>query len=150
MNVEKPPRKTYSALALAGALPFVAAALLPLVNVTALPLLGELNALAASYGLAIASFMAGAHWGLYLASADRAPVNLFISSNAVVLFVWFAYLGPSLRIALAAQMLAFAALLVIDHALRKASLLTDAYLKVRTTVTLMVIASLGLTAALTT
>jgi len=49
--------KLYTALALAGTIPFVAGALLPLLGRDSLPYLGPLDKLVASYGLAIVSLL---------------------------------------------------------------------------------------------
>ena len=49
--------KLYTALALAGTLPFIASALLPLLGQDSLPYLGPLDQLVASYGLAIVSLL---------------------------------------------------------------------------------------------
>ena len=50
--------KLYSALALAGTLPFIASALLLLLGTNRLPVLGLVDAVVASYGLAIVCFLA--------------------------------------------------------------------------------------------
>jgi len=85
--------RLYTLLALAGTTPFVACALLPLIGIDTLPVLGALDVLASTYGLAIICFLAGAHWGTYLLSQSATPFNLFISGNVVFLAVWFAFIG---------------------------------------------------------
>lgn len=138
-----PTRPLYTLLACAGALPFLAAALLPLVGINSVPFAGSLTAVAASYGLAIASFMAGTHWGLFLGAPKRSPVNLFLSSNAVVLLVWFAYLSGHMLLVLSVQMIAFALLLAVDLRLSRAGIIEPDYFRVRAIVTVMVLVSLG-------
>ena len=63
--------RTYTALALAGTIPFIAGAVLPMLCHDSLPHLGPLDQLVSSYGLAIVCFLAGAHWGIYLAGRNR-------------------------------------------------------------------------------
>jgi Protein of unknown function (DUF3429) len=75
----------------AGTLPFIAGALLLLMGVQDIPYLGATRMLVLSYGLLIVSFMAGIHWGQYLAGV-RAGVNLLASSNVVALVAWFGFL----------------------------------------------------------
>lgn len=134
--------KTYTALAMAGTIPFIAAALLPLLGHDALPHLGPLDQLVASYGLAIVCFLAGAHWGTCLAGRGTASLNLFIISNAIFLAVWFAYVGAGIKTALGVQTGAFVALLFVDLRLRKADVISAAYFRLRTVATLIAVVSL--------
>ena len=110
--------KIYTALALAGTIPFIAAALLPLLGHDALPYVGPLDEMVASYGLAIVCFLAGAHWGTYLSGRSADSLNLFVISNVIFLAVWFAYLGASIKSAIGIQIFAFLTLLLSDMRLR--------------------------------
>ena len=134
--------RTYSALAMAGTIPFIAAALLPLLGYDALPLLGSLQQMAASYGLAIICFLAGAHWGMYLAGRCPDSLNLFIVSNVIFLLVWFAYVGAAVKTAIGVQIFAFLVLLLIDRRLRVTDAISVQYLRVRSIATLIAIVSL--------
>jgi Protein of unknown function (DUF3429) len=58
--------RIYSLLTYAGALPFVACALIPLFGVSSIKLIGSFDYIAAVYALTIVSFMAGVHWGTVL------------------------------------------------------------------------------------
>ena len=137
--------KLFAALAYSGALPFIACAVLPWLGMPTLPVIGDCKYVSATYGVAIASFMAGIHWGTFLYRADELPVNLLVTSNVITLGVWFAFLLAPINASLAANLVAFAALLVIDYKLAGAGLISDAYLKLRRNVTSIVIASLALT-----
>jgi Protein of unknown function (DUF3429) len=79
----------------AGALPFLAGALAKfsstLPTIIYLTLFVDVTHLVLSYGLMIVSFMAGVHWGQYLSGA-RPQINLLLSSNAVALAAWAAYI----------------------------------------------------------
>ena len=59
-------RTIYRYLTLAGVLPFVAGAILPIAGTQTVLPVGELHALVGSYGLAIVSFLAGTHWAMQL------------------------------------------------------------------------------------
>ena len=134
--------KVYTALALAGTIPFIAGALLPLLGYDSLPHLGPLDKLVASYGLAIVCFLAGAHWGIYLSGRTADSLNLFVISNAIFLAVWFTYIGAGVQTAIGVQIFAFLALLLIDRRLRTGDVISAAYLRVRTVATLIAVLSL--------
>jgi hypothetical protein len=134
--------RIYTVLALAGTIPFIAAALLPLLGHDALPYLGPLDKLVASYGLAIVCFLAGAHWGTYLSGRSADSLNLFVISNVVFLAVWFAYLGAGIKAAIGVQIFAFLTLLFIDMRLRSNEIISTTYLRVRTVATMIAIVSL--------
>lgn len=137
-----PFERLYTYLALAGTLPFVACAILPLVGMESIPLLGALDAVASSYGLAIICFLAGAHWGTYLAGKAGRRFNLFVISNAIFLAVWFAFIGAGVRWAIATQIAALLLLLYIDYRLREAAVISDRYFSVRSVATLIAVVSL--------
>ena len=124
-------KKLYTILALAGTIPFVACALLPLIGIDTLPVLGALDFLASTYGLAIICFLAGAHWGTYLYGQSRTPFNLFVSSNVVLLSVWFAFIGANLAWSIVVQIIAFQILLFIDFRLNQGALISASYLRIR-------------------
>jgi hypothetical protein len=124
-------KPVYSALILAGALPFLASALLPAVGIESLGRLGPLHELAAVYGLAILSFLTGIHWATQLYQRSPLPINLFVGSNVVFLAVLLAYVVSSLKWALATQLLAFPLLLVLDYQLLHKGLITQHYLGMR-------------------
>ena len=134
--------KLYTALALAGTIPFIAGALLPLLGHDSLPHLGPLDQLVASYGLAIICFLAGAHWGIYISGRSDDSLNLFVISNAIFLAAWFAYIGAGVRTAIGTQIFAFLALLLIDRRLRAGAVISATYFRVRTMATLIAILTL--------
>jgi lysylphosphatidylglycerol synthetase-like protein (DUF2156 family) len=134
--------RPYTLLALAGTTPFIACALLPLIGIDTLPGLGSLDVLASTYGLAIICFLAGAHWGTYLLSQSATPFNLFISSNVVFLAVWFAFIGASLSLSIATQIVAFLVLLFIDYRLRQHAVISVDYFGIRFVATLIATISL--------
>ncbi len=136
-----------SALAYAGALPFLFCAVAPLIwGSDPLPLVGPADRGATLYGLAISSFLAGSHWGLYLEHGPAAPGNLFLASNAVVLTAFFAVLLTSPAVSAVVLMLTFAYLLYVDVTLHRAGLTAQRYLTMRWRVTLIVVLALAMVA----
>ena len=135
--------RLYTLLTYAGALPFIACALLPLFGFEELPNVGRFDHIAEVYGLAIASFVAGSHWGTYLYNREISPANLFLTSNLVVLAAFFAFLLTGTLLTIFTLMLSFAYLLFVDLSLKRADLTTDYYYSMRLRVTLIVLASLA-------
>ncbi len=127
-------------LALAGALPFVAGAFMAMAGID-VPVPAAL--LTSSYGLAIVSFLCGAHWGTYLYRADAAPLNLLVSSNAIVVGTWLAWLLAPLGVVLGVQVAAFLTLLLIDHRLLAAGLVTQHYFVTRVEATALAVLSIA-------
>ncbi len=134
--------KLFTALALAGALPFAACALMPWVGIVEIPGLGRFDAIAAAYALTIASFMAGVHWGTYLYCRDRASINLFVTSNVAAVAVWLGYLALPRTGALLVAALTFALLLAVDLRLYRAALIDRTYVRIRIVVTAIVLVCL--------
>ena len=134
--------KTYTSLALAGTIPFIACALLPVLGYDSVSYLGPLDEVVASYGLAIVCFLAGAHWGTYLSGRSADSLNLFIISNAIFLAAWFAYVGADVKWAIGTQVLAFLTLLFIDMRLKRSDIISAAYFRVRSVATLIATISL--------
>ncbi|MFK8014004.1 MAG: DUF3429 domain-containing protein [Gammaproteobacteria bacterium] len=132
-------------LAAAGALPFVGCALFSLLGISSLPWLGSIEFIAATYGLAIASFMAGVHWGTALETRQMLPLNLFVSSNVLTLLGWFGVLLGTLSQALVVLVIVFVCLLMVDRRLHVAQVIDDAYWKTRRNVTVVVVVSLLIT-----
>ena len=135
-------QRLYLILAIAGAVPFAAAAVLPLVRVDRVGPLRDAASVAASYGLAIVCFLAGAHWATFLYEKSNLPMNLFVWSNVIVLGVWFPYLLAPVDAAIAAQIVAFAALLAIDYRLLAIDVIEAHYFRTRSTATAIAIFSL--------
>ena len=134
--------RLFTALTFAGAAPFIAAALLAVIGVAAIPPFGAIGHIAASYALAIISFLAGTHWVFQLLKPAATPYDLFIGSNVAVVVVWFAYLTLSVAWVLAIQALTLALLLVVDDRLRRAGVVSTAYFRARAIATLAAALSL--------
>ena len=131
-------------LTFAGAIPFVVCAIFITMGVDAIPVLGEITHVLSIYGLVIASFMAGAHWGNHLSLADDNAwaVKLPIFSNIIALVLWLGFLTLSPVGFIWLLVVGFASMLVIDYGLYHAQIISADYFKVRQYVTAMVVISL--------
>lgn len=118
-----------------GALPFIACLGAVYMNWSPPAELASPTEIAIIYGLLIASFMAGTHWGTFLYKAEQSPVNLFVASNALTVAVWLIYLTKNEMLILVALVLAFIALYVVDVLLHQHRLISSHYLQTRRNVT---------------
>ena len=140
-------KRLYSILAYAGAMPFVACALMPYLGIVELKNIGTFDFIARVYGFGIVCFLTGVHWGTFLYKSDASPDNLFVTSNAVFLAVFFAFLLDAGALTLFVLLLAFLCVLYIDYRLLKAGLLDNDYFRLRATVTGIAVVSLAATIA---
>ena len=135
-------------LTFAGATPFVACAFLLMVDVVTVPMLGSVVDILSAYGLVIASFMAGAHWGNHLDLADdnKWAIRLPLYSNIIALGLWLGFLILSASSFIWLLVIGFISLLVIDYSLHRAQIINHTYFKVRQYVTAIVVISLVIAA----
>jgi hypothetical protein len=138
-----PHRRLYTALALAGTLPFAACALVDLSGASLPWLTVAPHDIVNAYGLGILSFLAGSHWGTYLYRSSESPINLMIASNLLFLAAWFAFVFAGPPVASATQIAVFVALLAVDDRLRRSGLIDGHYFRIRLTATLVAVLSLG-------
>lgn len=131
-------------LTFAGAIPFVVCAIFITLGIDAVIGLGKTVEILAAYGLVIASFMAGAHWGnhLGLADEDAWALRLPILSNIIAILLWLGFLSLSEVGFIWLLVISFISLLIIDYGLNNAQIIDDKYFTVRKYVTLIVVASL--------
>ena len=111
-------KKPSPCLTFAGAIPFVVCAVFITLGIDAVIGLGKTVEILAAYGLVIASFMAGAHWGnhLSLADDDAWALKLPIFSNIIAVLLWLGFLSlPDLGF-IWLLVVGFISLLVIDMA----------------------------------
>ena len=130
----------------AGSLPFIILAVFLLCEVEFVPYLGQTINILATYGLIISVFLAGVHWGQYLASSDGSPIYLPIISNIIAVFVWVAYLSMPIYGYLISLIFVFALLVAIDFKLAKTEQISHSYFKLRLRVTFIVLISLSVAA----
>lgn len=89
-----------------------------------------------SYGLLIATFLAGSHWGINLNS----DVNLHLPflSNLILIFIWLSYTFLSSFYFIISLLFVFNILLLIDKKLLLESIISYAYFWLRARVTCFV------------
>ena len=124
-------KRIYSTLTMAGVTPFVACAILPLAGFSSIGLLGPLADVAAGYGLAIISFLAGIHWATQIYDRQQTGFNLLIASNVVFVAVWLAYALGTIEFALGTQIVALLVLLGVDRWLLNYGVITAHYYRTR-------------------
>ena len=139
-TMEKPS----SYLTFAGAMPFVLIAVFITIGIDAIPVLGNATDILSIYGLVIASFMAGAHWGSHLSLADDNTwvVKLPIFSNIIALALWLGFLTLSSAGFIWLLVAGFISMLMIDYGLHQAHIISNEYFRVRRYVTIIVVVAL--------
>lgn len=137
-------------LTLAGATPFIVCMFLLLFGLNHLPYLGETTQVLRGYGILIASFMLGSQWGSHLSLSENNPwlLRLPIFTNIMAVLLWLAYLVLSVDVFLLLLPVCFLAILFIDYYLKQAKIIGQDYYRIRVIVTMIVVASL-LVSALT-
>lgn len=112
-----------------------------LLDITTLPIVGNITDCIAAYGLVIVSFLAGIHWGHEL-SLGYVKLGLFISSNIIAVAVWASWLLLSPQLFIAILVLPLVVLLYIDFTLYLKKIISRNYFSSRMIITIVVIASL--------
>ncbi len=125
-----------------GVVPFLIVISLVVGGVTALPVVGPSYHVLVSYGLVIAVFLAGSHWGQQFSVPEPWPILLALSSNVVTLVVWFGYLALSAYHFIFLLSLNFLALLLIDYLLYRIGCIERFYYLTRCIITSLVILTL--------
>jgi hypothetical protein len=125
-----------------GTLPFVLSALCLILNIRTIPFLGDISHLLNVYGLVIASFMAGSHWGQHLSLTDKWTVYLPALSNINAVLLWLSFILFPVKVFLYVLGLSFLTLLLIDKILFQEGHISSAYFRTRCIATLIVVLSL--------
>ena len=129
-------------LAYLGSVPFLIAAACVLVGVENLPVLGSVPRAMAAYGLLIASFMAGSHWGQHLHLEGFWCRRLAFFSNIIAVLSWLGFVLLPTGLFFLWLVLAFLALLLTDYLLVRAVIIKQDYWVIRYSVTLVMVLSL--------
>lgn len=135
-------------LTFAGTIPFIACAILLVMEVDAIRILGKTEHVLVVYGVVIATFMAGAQWGnhLNLANNNSWVVRLPMFSNIIALLLWLGFLSLSTLGFIWLLIVSFIILLLIDYGLYQAQIISSAYFTVRKYVSAIVVISLVISA----
>lgn len=131
-----------SSLTYAGSLPFVIVALLTIAGIRDLPLVGNIIYVLQTYGLVIASFMAGTYWGQGIATKEALPINVYVASNVLVLALWVGFLISPMKSFIGLLMIIFPLWLWIDYIFQKQGIISRSYWTLRFRVTMIVLLAL--------
>ena len=136
-------KKIFPYLTYAGAIPFIFCAACLFADIHQIPKLGSIEKILSVYGLLIASFLAGAHWGQHL-HINKAHWNssLAIFSNIIAVLLWLGFLVLNFKILIGMFIATFILQLTIDYRLLKMSIITHHYFQTRFFVSAIVITSL--------
>lgn len=118
-----------------GIIPFIFCALCLRYGIEVLPLLGSVQVALSVYGLVIASFLAGAHWGQHL---HLDSCSLPLVSNILAVLLWIGFLVLSFKMQMMMFVVIFTLLLAIDYRLLKQGVITRDYFYVRFLVSVIV------------
>ncbi len=135
-------KNIYPYLTLAGTLPFIFCAYCFIADIDVIALLGNTEQVLSVYGLVIAAFMAGSHWGQHLIISEKWQRYLPAFSNFNAVFLWLSFLLFPFKLFIIALILSFSGSLLIDKKLRQDKVINRTYFCTRALVTLVVILSL--------
>jgi len=138
----------YILVTYAGALPFIACAMMLYSGIDTLEGFGSVSNISAVFALIIVSFIAGLHLGTYLFYRTQTPKPLFIISNIIAAIAWISLLVANVKIAIAILIFAFIYLLLVDYLLKRELFISKSYFNTRLIVTLITTGSLLLTSSI--
>ena len=119
----------------AGALPFIACAVMLYSGINNVGFIGSVSEMTAIYALIIISFLAGIHLGTLLLYNTNTPKPLFIISNLFAAGAWFSLLITKSSSAVIILVCAFGYLLFVDYMLRREKFISSSYFNTRIIVT---------------
>ena len=131
-----------SILTLAGAVPFVFAAIFMYWDLERLPLIGDVQKVIDVYGLVIVVFIAGSFWGISVNLSENKRTTLMILSNALTLIAFFSYFWLQIIPFQLVLIVLLVALLLVDYWLFFLEVNTKEYVTLRLVVSIIVIGSL--------
>lgn len=139
----QPTRKIlYPYLTYAGTLPFILCTIGLTFNIHTIAVLGSIKDIFSAYGLVIASFMAGCHWGQHLNLSNKWNLYLPLSSNIIAVTLWICFLLFPFAPFLVVLAISFTLLLFIDKQLLQIGLISGHYFHTRCIVTFIVITTI--------
>ena len=131
-----------SILTLAGAVPFVFAAIFMYWDLERLPLIGDVQKVIDVYGLVIVVFIAGSFWGISVNLAENKRTTLMILSNALTLIAFFSYFWLQIILFQLVLIVLLVAMLLVDYWLFFLEVNTKDYVTLRLVVSIIVVGSL--------
>lgn len=121
-------------LTYSGAIPFIIAA----ISICLGHATYHMASLSVTYGAVILSFVSGVHWGVFLSHAERAPINLLVSSNITALLAWLSLLLVVPFTQYLILLCSFIGLWLIDRQLVKHGVIEAWFYQLRTRITIIV------------
>ncbi|MDG2032647.1 MAG: DUF3429 domain-containing protein [Rhodospirillales bacterium] len=132
----------YQILTYAGTIPFAIGTVCLAVDIRSVPFLGGTADAIGAYGLIIASFLSGAHWGLHLHQTSGWSLFLALISNVSAIGLWIAFLSLAPAAFFIVVSFVFVILLAIDQRLATDGLIRQQYFRTRVVVTFVVVSLL--------
>jgi NADH:ubiquinone oxidoreductase subunit 6 (subunit J) len=136
--------KIISSLTYLGTIPFILAAFFLLLGIKMVPSLGATTYVISIYGLVIASFMAGSHWGQHITASKKLSTQIYFMSNLMALSLWMEFLVGSLIAYFGLLIAVFILSLWIDYLGYQKKMITSDYMNLRWRVTSVVVLSLSI------
>ena len=128
-------------LVVLGTVPFVVFSAAVAGVVASLPLPAAPPLMLHVYGVIIASFVAGLHWGIHF--CKRTSDSVYLSSSFIAVLLWCSMWAPGSPIGLALVMLGFILLWLEEYRLSVQRVTTAWFWKLRTAVTAVVVLCLA-------
>ena len=125
----------YILVTYAGALPFVACAVMLYSGINEVSVLGSVDRIAAICGLIIISFLAGVHLGTYLLYNTRTHKSLLLISNLFAIIAWLAVMFAPIQLSIITLTIVFGYLLLVDYSLKREKFISLNYFSTRLIVT---------------
>lgn len=124
--------KTHKYLTYAGAIPFIACAVMSFMDIISLKYL-------CAYAFAIGVFISGSHWGLSLLIRNKQFAGITaIISNCFTIITCICFVALTYTQFLLAQAMVFLCLLAIDYKLNQQAIIKNEYLNIRLKITSIV------------
>lgn len=138
MLLSNAKKHIHSVLTILGVVPFIGGALLLHCNITTWPYVAQVAETMNVYGLLIASFIAGSHWGITLSHNKVAHWHIACFSNVIVLVLWLAYSVVSTPTMLLVNSVTLGILLLQERLTWNMSSMPAGYVSVRIVITILV------------
>lgn len=138
----------YILVTYAGALPFVACAVMLYSGINEVSLLGSVEKIVAVCGLILISFVAGIHLGIYLLYNTKTHKSLLLISNILAVIAWLTIMFAPIHISISTLTGVFGYLLLVDYLLKKENLISLNYFTTRLIVTFISAITLFFTASI--
>jgi hypothetical protein len=146
MLLSNAKKHIHSVLTILGVVPFIGCALLLHCDITTWPYGGQVATTMNVYGLLIASFLAGSHWGMTLSPGNVAHPFVAFFSNVMVVILWLSYSILSTSAMFIVESVILGVLLMQERLTWGIQRMPAGYASIRLAITILVMVLLLLTA----